>query len=174
MGQPLGETEAGHSSQFAWRMVETDCVLPSAKWKQQQSKHHTQIDFQTGRGTKILIAKPLDPAFVITELQPQLQIKSNRPGAQIIVRVVLPQSKSSRGTPLTTHLAGPTYTNTPNAQTLGFSKGEILELLRKRLWLLRHEHGPEVNIQNAYVDQVLLNVYSGPGATGLELSLIHI
>ena len=156
-------------------MIETDCVLPSTKWKQQQSKQHAKIDFQTGRGTKILIAKPLEPAFVITELQPSVRIKSNRAGAQLMVRVVLPQSKSSNGTPLTTHLAGPTtYTNSPNSQTLGFKPGELLELLRKRLWLLRHEHGPEVTIQNAYVDQMVLNVYGGPGATQLEIDQVAV
>ena len=172
--EPTAEPTA--TSMSPWRLLESDCNLPKAEWRQTtaSSSGNAQIRFQCGTGTKVIVAKDVAPAFVISELQPRLNIKSPRPGICLLARVVLPNSKSKRGLPVTTYLEGPCYSNANSWQTLGFSPGQLSELLSKKIWILRHENGPNVDIQNAYVDQLILNAYTGPGENQLEIGGLEI
>lgn len=175
-GLVSGENAKPRAVASAWQLVETDCNLPKTKWKQTngEADGDTQIRYSCGTGTKLLIAKPISPSFVISELQPKLNIKSPRPGICLLARVVLPNSKSKNGLPVTTLISGPCYTNARTWQTLGFAPGQLRESLGKMIWVLRHEHGPNVDIQNAYVDQLFLNTYTGPGDNQLSISGVQV
>lgn len=175
IGQEPSVTSSANSK-APWQMLDTDCNLPKAKWRQadDQTSGNTQIRFRCGTGTKVLIAKDVAPSFVISELQPRLNIKSPRPGICLLARVVLPNSKSKHGLPVTTFVEGPCYSNARSWQTLGFSPGQLSQALSKKIWVLRHEHGPNVDIQNAYIDQLILNAYTGPGENQLEIGGVEI
>ncbi len=169
--------QPSESSTLTWKLVETDCMLPEARWVQKrvdteaQSAWHEQIFFQCGSGTKILVSHPVPAAFVISELTPSLRIKATRNGIRLMARVVLPHSDSSGdGQPTTTMLAGPEYTSAGQWQTLSFTEDQIKQLLEQQIWVLRHEYGPQVSIQNAYVDQVILNLYTSRGTSTVAIA----
>ncbi len=68
------------------------------------------VTVRGANGTYVYMAHALGPARVIGELSPSMWVKSDRPGLQLIVRVVLPRSTNpSDGQPLTTLIRGTSY-----------------------------------------------------------------
>lgn len=116
--------------------------------------------------TYIYFSHPIGRARVIDELAPSVQIRSDRAGLQIIARVVLPRTEDPRtGRPVTTLLAGSAYNLVGRWQQLRIDN--LPQLLARQIRILRTQLGPNVDAREAYVDQVLLNVYGGPGVTNV-------
>lgn len=126
-------------------------------------------------GTKILVAHDVPPSFVISELTPTVRVKATRPGIRLMVRVVLPHTPAPDGKgPLTTTLSGQAYQTPGRWETLGFEEGNnsLAELLQQELWILRRKYGAHVDGQNAYIDKLILNLFTGAGE--LEVSIDDI
>ena len=51
---------------------------------------------------------------------------------------------------------------------------DIPQLLSRQVRVLRAQIGPEVEPREAYVDQVLLNVYGGPGQTAVLIDDLDV
>lgn len=120
------------------------------------------LQWTCGQGTRLLWSWETPPARVIDELTPQVRVRAERGGLQALVRVVLPRAiDPQRGTPLTTLVAGETYHHVGAWQTL--SVPDLAERLEREVWSLRIARGSPIDIRQAYVDRVLVNVYSGPG-----------
>ena len=171
--------ETFDAKSVSWSLEETDCSIPKSKWLQQRKNEppraYEQIYFQCGPGTKALIAHPVTPAFVIPELSVDVRLRSRQPGAQLMARIVLPHSSQrDNDKPITTYVSGPEYQTTDQWQTLKFTAGQLSEGLREKLWLLRRQFGPHVTLQNAYVDQIILNVYTGPGTADIEIDDLKV
>jgi hypothetical protein len=151
---------------------QSDCSIDQNSWIQTRSVQteadpevtFERIRFRCGSGTNAFVSYPVPHAYIIPELKPTVRFKSPRPGAQILVRVVLPHTLAPDASgPMTTTLSGEKY-QTPNQwQTMGFRKDDLAELLKKELWFLRRKYGAHVDPREAYVDRVVLNLYSGPG-----------
>lgn len=174
-GQFHEEFESGQSS---WQRHETDCSITQASWIQRRFRDPDSNDgcesirCTNGPGTKIYLSHKVSPAFVISELNPSVRIKASRPGVQLMARVVLPHSPSPSGEgPLTTMLAGPKYEGRGRWETLSFEKKSIdlQRQLTERVWLLRRKYGSSVDQRDAYVDKLVLNLYSGPGKTAVQI-----
>src|SRR6185437_6604309 len=80
-------------------------------------------------------------------------------------RVVFPKEfdPNNTGHPLTALLPGERYQIAQHWQPLTLPSP--LKLLRQQQQLLSNTLKREINITDAYVDQLVLNVYSGPGET---------
>jgi hypothetical protein len=170
--------EKFESGQASWQRHETDCPITQASWKQRRFRNPDtsngceNIHFTSGPGTKIYLSHKVSPAFVISELNPSVRIKATRPGVQLIARIVLPHSPSPSGEgPLTTMLAGPRYEGRGRWETLSFEKKsfDLQRQLTERVWLLRRKYGSSVDQRDAYVDKLVLNLYSGPGRTAVQI-----
>ncbi len=80
--------------------------------------------------------------------------------------MVLPQSIDPRtGRPIATLVRGTTYSAVGSWQQLRIV--DVPQLLSRQVRVLRAQIGPQVEPREAYVDQVLLNVYGGPGQTAV-------
>ena len=180
---PVASVEAQFHERFdsptpAWTRSETDCIIPDARWQQRRANdlesrnRFEKISFESGAGTRILVAHDVPPAFVISELTPSIRIKASRPGIQMKVRVVLPHTPSPTGEgPLTTLLPGPTYRQGGSWETLTY-KSDTKDLptkLQEEIWLLRRKHGPQVTQRDAYVDKVVLNLYTEAGTNEIQI-----
>ena len=162
--------ETYDSANTSWELSLFDGVGPEKTWLQQRiqepdsTNRVEQIYFQTGYSTKILASQDIPPSFVISELRASLRIKSTRPGPTLLVRVVLPHTASPDGKGvLKTTLAGPSCSQANRWQTLSFDASEITQLLNEELWVLRKKYGTQVSIKNAFIDKLILNLYSGVG-----------
>ncbi len=129
----------------------------------------------TGRGgTSVYVSHDVGRPRVIAELQGSVWVKADRPGIQIFARAVLPRTNDPRsGAPVMVRLEGTSYTQTGRWQQLRIEN--LPGLLARRVRGLRMQMGPQVDGREAYVDQIHLNVYGGPGVTNVwidELNLV--
>lgn len=125
-----------------------------------QSEH---IRLHAEQGTFIHYYHPVGKAVLLNELVVSVWVKANRPGVQLLARLVLPRERDPQNLdqPLTTLLRGDTYELVGRWQRLELR--QVTQRLREAQMLLRQELQREVNCDEAYVDQVVLNVYGGPG-----------
>jgi len=174
--------EAFDSTTPSWQRRESDCNINQSKWNQRRSNdvvarnRFESLEFQNGHGTQILVSHDVPASFVISELLPSVRIKADRPGTRLMVRVVLPHTVSPDGDgPMTTTLAGPRYNTTGKWQELSFNtEKDLKEQLQEEIWLLRRRFDSEVSQRDAYIDKVVLNLYSGPGTTKVQIDDLRL
>ena len=124
-------------------------------------------------GTEAWIAHAVGRPRVIDDLLPTLWVKADRPGIQLAARIVLPRSLNPRSRqPLTAVVYGSSYTTVGRWQQLRLE--DIPRLLTRETRALRAEYGPSVDPREAYVEQILLNVYGGPGVTNVWIDDLDI
>jgi hypothetical protein len=171
------------SNQPSWERREGDCIVLDSNWTQKRQtdiesgNRFEQIGFSAGPGSKFLVSHPVPPSFVISELNPAVKIKSSRPGIRLMVRVVLPETPAPSGSgPMTALLVGPTYQSVGQWQTLSFAteQKDLALKLRDEIWLLRRQHGSHISANNAYVDQVVLNLYTGAGNNSIQIDELRL
>jgi hypothetical protein len=143
--------------------VETHARIPkgahSGRWCE-------QLRITGNNGAAVYYAYPVNPARIIDELAAGLWVRADRPGLQIVARVVLPRTRHpTTGEPLTTLLRGSDYQQVGSWQILEI--GNLSRALEWQTRVLRLQFGPQVDPREAYVDLVLLNVYGGPGTTNV-------
>lgn len=105
-------------------------------------------------------------APVNDDLTLNVWVRANRPGVQLLARLVLPRERNPNNLnePLTALLRGESY-------SVGGGFWQPLELrkpvkqLKDEQQRLRAELKRDVNIDGAYIDRVILNVCAGPGLT---------
>ncbi len=101
---------------------------------------------------------------VTDELNVSVWIKANRPGVQLLCRVVLPRERDPRKVdqPMTTLVQGDSYALVGRWQQLTLR--QPVKRLRQQQQLLQAELKRDVITADAYVDRVVLNLYSGPSS----------
>ncbi len=123
------------------------------------------IQFIAENGSYIHYTYNLGRAPVTEDLSVSLWVRANRPGVQLLARVVFPKEwdPNNPGHPLTAILPGERYQIVQHWQPLALPTP--VKLLRQQQQLLASTLKRELNTADAYVDQLVLNVYTGPGET---------
>lgn len=165
--------ESFDSSKPSWELRKADCVVPKNHWHSERAEspndsgRFEQIQFQSGNGTQVLISHDIPSARVIRELVPSVRVQSNRPGVQLMVRVVLPSTpdEDDSAQPMKTLLKGPVSKSSGGWEQLSFAdeKYDLEEKLERHLWVLRRKYGSHVSTKGAYIDLVVLNIYTNAG-----------
>ena len=129
---------------------------------------HLRIQTET-EGSAVYLVYPLPPAEVRQSLLVQLAVRANRSGIQLLARVVFPMVRDPKtGGAVTFYVSGGTYSSVNRWQKLRID--DISRQVQQEI--LRH---PELsNARNAYIDRVVLNVYTGPGELDLEVDSLEI
>ncbi|HEY2840781.1 MAG TPA: hypothetical protein VGJ26_16610, partial [Pirellulales bacterium] len=132
------------------------------------------VQFVAGpNGTFLYLFHDLSPARLISELQPSLWVRSDRPGIQIRARVVFPRSTDPRtGEPPTALVAGTSYSKAQNWEQLRFD--DLPKLAADQARVLRAELKRDVDTREAYIDRLYLNIYTGPGRTRLWIDDLEV
>lgn len=127
------------------------------------------IHIAAGPGSYVHYAFPLGKGPILDELKISLFVRSDRPGVQLFARAVLPRERdpSNPGQPLTVLLPGEVYQTVNRWQALAIVDPQ--RLLREQSRLVRARLKRDVVADGAYVDQLLVNVYTGPGETKVWL-----
>ncbi len=108
------------------------------------------------------------------ELSASLWLKANRPGTQLLCRVVLPHERdpANVGQPLTVLAKGDKYQMVGRWQQLALR--QPVKRLREQQQMLQAELKRGVDVTDAYVDRLVLNVYSGPGLTEVWIDDLEV
>jgi hypothetical protein len=134
-----------------------------------ESAHNGQrsetIQLTAQAGSFIHYTYDVGRAPVTDDLNVTLWVRANRPGTQLLCRVVLPKEPDPQNAqdPLTLLLPVDTYQLVNRWQPLTLR--EPVKRLREQVQLLRAKLKRNVVADEAFVDRLVLNVYSGPGET---------
>jgi len=184
-------SESFESKHATFQRHQSDCSVDLSSWKQSRGSEtqgdrespnsyettFERIRFRCGAGTNVFASHEIPHAYIIPELKPSVRMKSTRSGAQVLVRVVLPHTLAPDASgPMTTTLHGEKYSAVGQWQTIGFSGSDfdLTELLTKELWFLRQKYGSHVDPREAYIDRVVVNLYSGPGEHDIQIENLKI
>ncbi|HJN12224.1 MAG TPA: hypothetical protein QF564_26310 [Pirellulaceae bacterium] len=167
-----GITESFESAEPSLRVIDQDC------WYRLEEQARTSVQVHGGNaseyvriaagpGTRVIIGQRVPAARVIEELAPELWIRSDRAGLQMMARVVLPRTVDPRtGRPIVAYVIGDIYQDVHSWRQLridGFSKrlADHVRILRQKHKRLR------IDPQEAYVDYLAVNVHPGQGTTNV-------
>jgi len=166
------------TAEVSWQLADADSpvrlVVHQRDYRVAHSGHASeQIGITAGRGTYIYLVHPIDRARVIAEWGPSLWVQADRPGMQLMARVVLPRSRDPRtDSPVTTLLRGDIYERVGSWQQLWIHRPD--QLLQRQVRVLRSQFGPDIDAREAYVDLIVLNGYGGVGNTNIWLDDLEI
>jgi hypothetical protein len=134
-----------------------------------KSRHGGQrsetIQIEAERGSYIHYTYNLGRAPVTDDLNISLWVRANLPGVQLLARVVFPKEwdPNKPGQLLTALLPGERYQLAGHWQPLSLQAP--VRLLRQQQQLLAGTLKHEIDAREAYVDQLVLNLYCVPGET---------
>lgn len=103
-----------------------------------------------------------------------LWVKANRPGIQVLARVVLPKERDPKNLDyrMATYIRGDTYRTTGRWQRLDL--GRPVQLMNMQQQLLQAQLKRPVDFTDAYVDALVVNLYAGPGPTEVWIDDLEI
>lgn len=126
-----------------------------------------------GNGSFIHLTHDIGRAAIIEELSPAVWVRANRPNLQLFARVVFPRSINPRtNQPITAYLPGSMYRKAGDWEQLRLS--ELPKLVERQTRLIRAEFGAQVDVSEPFLDQLVLNCYSGQGASEVFLDDLEI
>ncbi len=139
-----------------------------------QRSEYLQLKTQAKADGFIYYQYPVGKAPLNEELSGGLWLKANRPGLQLVARIILPNERDAKNleAPMSTLIRGDIYQNAGRWQRIGI--GRPMQLARQQQQLLQAQLQRQVNFNDAYVDSIMLNVYGGPGPTELWIDELEI
>ncbi len=115
-------------------------------------------------GTYVHLVHDVAPARVISELRPSLWVKSDRPGIQLRARVVFPRSiNPATQLPDSALVAGSSYSKVSTWEQLRIDDLPTVAAAQARV--LRAELKRDIDTREAFIDRLVLNLYTGVGQT---------
>jgi hypothetical protein len=121
-----------------------------------------QFVLEAATGTRLRYELPLEPVSVIDELEASLWVRANRPDIALLLRVRLPRSiDPATGKAIETTVQGTVSTRIDAWERLAAVKPAAG--LARQLPALRAEYGRDVDLAEACVTGVVLELYSSPG-----------
>ena len=159
--------------QPSWRIVQADThyrlqLHRRSTQQPRQGQWCEEFQLTAGNGTLIHAALDLAPARVIEELVPALWLRANRQGLQLLAVVRLPRTPDPQtGRPALVVLPGESYQTPGRWQQLHVRNLPLL--LQRQARLLRLQWKRDVDVREAQLVQLRVNIYGGPGTTHLWL-----
>ena len=131
------------------------------------------VTMVAGHGTEALLVYPIEPVLPIDDLRANVSVFCAKAGARIGFRVRYPflRDPETRSA-VSVVVYGATYDSVGTFASIGV--GMIEKQLRLKNVALRNEHGRSADLNDAYVDGVVINAYGGQGTTSLRLDELRI
>ncbi|MFO0926339.1 MAG: hypothetical protein U0736_04775 [Gemmataceae bacterium] len=161
-----------------WKAGSTDAAVQVLRHAlTDESAHGGQrcehLRLQVEKGSFIHYTFDLPRAVISDELNLSLWVKSNRPGIQLLCRVVLPRERDpdDASRPLTVLVRCEPYQST---RWKLLTLPQPVKRLREQGQLLTHRLGRAVDTTAAYIDQLVLNLYDGPGTVDVWVDDLEV
>lgn len=150
-----------------WKFAESDAGAQLTLQEISITSPHSgqtseMIQVASGNGTFVYIAYPIEPCVVVDEFQPRLWTRCASAGLRVGVRIVFPSSQHPvTGGRLTTIVWGETYSDPGQWQSLKLTN--LQKQFESEVVSLRQRYGPGIEIEDAFIDSIVMNVFTGPG-----------
>src|SRR6266852_1067176 len=137
-----------------------------------QYSEHLQISSEPG--SYIYYYYPTNRAPITEDLNISFCVKANRPGIQLLARLVLPRERNPNNLdePLTALLRGDAYNPVSRWQRLELRRPAKQAVQQQQI--MRAHWKRDVDFTDAYIDRLLVNVYAGPCLTDVWIDDLHI
>ncbi len=137
----------------------------------QHSEHITHVAEQ---GTFVHYFYAIGRAPIGDDLVGSVWVKSNRPGIQLMGRVVLPKERDTKDSEslLTTHIRGDVYRLVGRWQRLELRNP--VKLAREQQQFMRVDFKRDIDFTDAHLDRLMLNLYGGPGHTEVWIDDLEV
>ena len=179
-----GEREAGWREDFesqgvSWRYLYQDGRTDIKEHARTTEVAHTgraseHIVYEAVKQGVVVFGHYVDYPSVYDETAPSLWVLSNRPGVSIAALVVFPKTvRPDTGRPLVALVPGTSYEKPGEWRRLGFPQG-LATSLEKTAQALRGEHKLPVNVEEAYVRQIVLVSEARAGTYSLWIDDLEI
>jgi hypothetical protein len=158
------------------RTEEKEHDISTNSFKSQPSSEHIVLNTEAGTGDSAFVHYSYDtpPAPVSALLTASVWVKASKPGTQLRARVVFPKEQDPTRPEgyLTMLIVGTSYTKARAWEKLTLE--DVPGLVGKHLPALQAKIGRNVNTADAYVDKLILNLYSGPGVVDVCIDDLDI
>lgn len=166
-GQPLG-----------WKLVASDCraevvshwLDPTAGLDRRPCE---AMQLNNNHGTEAILQYSLEPAQIIEELRASLYVQSVRSGLRIGLRIRYPRviDPATRA-PVQAYVWGQTHRGGNRWEML--TVAPTANVLHLKEMAIRGVYGSSVDLNNAYVDAIVVNAYTGTGMSAVRLDNLRI
>jgi len=132
-----------------------------------------QLRVNGGNGSAIYFSHAVPRSRIMPGLATSVWIKADRPGVQILGRIVLPNLID----PQTRQPVAVFVRGNSSAQVGTWEQLRIDNLpreLQHQVWVLNRQYGREVDARGAYLEQIWLNVFAGPGTTNVAIDDLDV
>jgi hypothetical protein len=159
--------------QASWKAGEADSQYRVLRQERIRGDAHSGqgselIQISAATGSHVYFTHDCTAARIIAELTPSVWVKASRPGIQLLARIVLPHTVDPRsGRPVATLISGTIYASVGTWQQLEIR--DVPRLLARQLPVVQAQISMQVDAREAYIDQLLLNLYAGPGETAVNI-----
>lgn len=131
------------------------------------------VTLKCKHGTEAILEYRIEPARVIDELTALAFVRSSKTGQRIGLRVRYPYLTNPQNRQAASVVIyGSEYRDSGQWQKIGV--GAITAPLRLKAIALRREYGANANLDDAFVDAVVINAYTGAGATQVSIDNIAV
>ncbi|MBY0457199.1 MAG: hypothetical protein K2V38_07670, partial [Gemmataceae bacterium] len=160
------------------RVEEKEHDVSDQYFKSQPTSEHFRLTAEAATGDAAFIHYHYDtpPAPVSPALSAGVWVRSTRAGVQLRARVVFPKEPDPARpeSPLTTLVVGTSYAPERVRQWDRLTLTDVPALVAKQLPLLQSRIGRAVNSEGAYIDRLVLNLYTGTGTADIWIDDIEI
>ncbi|WP_164101800.1 hypothetical protein [Candidatus Laterigemmans baculatus] len=161
-----------------WRLSEADCGAEvRSHWLDATGgldrRPCEALTLRTGNGTRAVLEYRIDPSQIIAEVKATVSVQAVRHGARVGLRVRYPRviDPATRA-PLAAILWGHTHRGDGQWEMLTATPDSTQRRLREIA--IRGQFGAEVDLDDAYIDAVVINAYTGPGLSTIRLDDLRI
>jgi hypothetical protein len=178
LGQQI-HRDAFEGSETSWIKGPTDAKVREVAHRitdehAHGGQHSEFIHVDAETGSFIYYQYDIGQAPVRDDLTASVWVRGNRPGVQLLARLVLPKERNTERHDelLTVLLRGDVYQQSSRWQRLELRRPT--KMLTEQQQLLRAELKRDVDVTDAYIDRLLVNLYPGPGETQVWLDDLEV
>lgn len=166
------------SPRTVWRQEQTDATINLLGHERSIRAAHSgqsseRFHFTAGIGSSFFYSYPLPQVVVTDDLHVELFVRSNRVGVRISGRVVLPKDiDPNTGQPSYVMIPGTGYENNERWQRIELAN--LRPAIERQARVLRASTRRPVDVQGAYLERVVVNLFGGEGETEVFLDDLEI
>lgn len=176
--EPAVLRDGFESPGLAWRRERADTTVNLLAHERSdraayEGKQSERFVFEADLGSQFFASYPLPRVPVTDKLEIVLNVRSNRAGAQLFARVVLPSDVAPETKAASFVLVpGAIFDRVDRWQRLEVSR--MIPSIERQARVLRASSQRPVSLEGAYVDQVVVNLMSGAGTTEIFLDDLSV
>ncbi|AGA29276.1 hypothetical protein [Singulisphaera acidiphila] len=161
-----------------WRQEQTDATINLQEHERSNRAAHSgqtseRFHFTAGVGSSFFYSYPLPQVVVRENLKVELFVRSNRVGVRLYGRVVLPKDiDPNTGQPSFVMIPGTGYENNDRWQRIELTG--LSPSIERQARVLRAATRRPVDVQGAYLERVVVNLFGGEGETEVFLDDLEI